>query len=121
DRDAPLDAGAKALTLLELRTFLACFAFRSFLAPALRNAHHLDAVSRARDHILLAEEAAIRAVQCRSSTKGFFVALERGRHVDLVRRISLQHFILRDQASRAPCRSSQASFVLLPRPPRQCR
>src|SRR5258707_11410349 len=44
NRDASLDAGAKALACLELRTPFICFTFRRFLAAALRNAHHRDAL-----------------------------------------------------------------------------
>src|SRR5256886_4615132 len=71
DRDAPLDAGAKALALLEVRALLVCFALRRFLAAALRNAHHLDAITLARCQVLFAEEAAIRAIQFRDPTKGW--------------------------------------------------
>src|SRR3954462_15072901 len=100
-RDAPLDAGAKALALLEVRALLVRFALCSFLAAALRNAHHLDAGVLARCQVLLTEEAAIRAVQFRDSTKGLPVASKRRSHMDLVRRISFQHLVLRDQALRA--------------------
>src|ERR1700730_6933355 len=100
-RDAPLDAGAKALALLEVRALLVCFALRSFLAAALRNAHHLDAVVLARRQVLFTKEVAIRAVQFRDPPKGLPVALKRGRDMDLVGRVSLQHFVLRDQTLRA--------------------
>src|SRR5258708_23760452 len=56
---------------------------------------------RARCQVLLTEETAMRAIQFRCPTKGFLVAPEGRRHMDLVRRISLQYFILRDQALRA--------------------
>ena len=59
DRDAPLDAGAKALALLEVRALLLGFALRTSLAAALRNAHHLDTLSSAQCNVLLAEETAI--------------------------------------------------------------
>ena len=59
-RDASLDAGAKALALLEGRAVLVRFALRGLLAAALRNAYHLDAGVPARCQVLFAEEAAIR-------------------------------------------------------------
>src|SRR5216683_330549 len=62
DRDAPLDAGAKALSCLEVRTLFVCFAFRRLLAAALRNAHHRDALLCAQCHVFLAEEATIRSI-----------------------------------------------------------
>ena len=72
-----------------------------FLPPRCGMHTTLTPSSRARGHVLLTEEAAIRAIQFRSPAKGLLVALEGGRHVDLVRRVSLQHLILRDQALRA--------------------
>jgi hypothetical protein len=72
-------------------------ALRGFLATALRNAHHFDAVVLARCQVLLAEDAAIRAVQFRDPAKGLHVAIEGRHHMGLVRRVSLQHLILRDQ------------------------
>ena len=42
-RDAPFDAGAKVLTLLEVRALLVGFTLRSFFAAALRNTHDFDA------------------------------------------------------------------------------
>src|SRR5438552_16071725 len=69
-RDAPLDAGATALSLLEVRALLVGFALRTSLAAALRNAHDLDAITIARCQVLFAEEAAIRAIQFRDPTIG---------------------------------------------------
>jgi hypothetical protein len=92
-RDAPLDAGAKALALLEGRAVLVRFALCCSIAAALRNAHHLDAGVLARRQVLLAEEAAIRAVQFRDPTKGSPVALKGRSHMDLVGRVSLQHLV----------------------------
>ena len=61
-RDAALDAGAKALTILECGAALVRFAPRCSLAAPLRNAHQLDASVLARCKVLLTEEAAIRAI-----------------------------------------------------------
>ena len=46
--------------------------------------------------VLFTEEAAIRAIQFRDPAKGVHVAIEGRRHMGLVRRIALQHRILRD-------------------------
>src|ERR1700736_3941222 len=100
-RDAPFDAGAKALTLLEVCALLVDFALRSSLATALRNAHHFDTIVLAGCQVLFTEEPAIRAVQFRAPTKGLSMAPKRRSHVDLVGWISVQHLVLRDQASRA--------------------
>src|SRR6266480_1857065 len=97
-RDAPLDAGAKALALLEVRALLVGFALRISLAAALRNAHDLDAITLARCQVLFAEEAAIRAVQFRDPTKGLPMVPKGRSHMDFVGRVSLQHLVLRDQA-----------------------
>ena len=76
-RDAPFDAGAKALTLLEVCALLVDFALRSSLATALRNAHHFDTIVLAGCQVLFTEEPAIRAVQFRDpgSTKVMLDAL----------------------------------------------
>ena len=58
-RDATLDAGAKALALLELRRPFVGLALRRFGAATLRNAYRLDGAVHAGRHVLLAEEAAI--------------------------------------------------------------
>jgi len=42
-RDAPLDAGAKALAVLELPALLIGFALGALLPPSLWNAHDFDA------------------------------------------------------------------------------
>ena len=97
-RDASLDAGAKALTILECRAALVRFAPRCSLAAPLRDAHLLDASVLARCQVLLTEEAAIRAIQLRSPAKGLPVTLGGRMHVDLVGRIAFQHLVLRDQA-----------------------
>src|SRR5689334_13549390 len=57
--DASLDAGAKALTILEDRTLLICLPSCRPLAATLRNAHHFDAGVLARGEVLLTEEATI--------------------------------------------------------------
>src|SRR5262245_59086396 len=83
-RDAPLDAGAKALTLLEGSAALVGLALLGLLAAALRNAHDLDARLLARCQIPFAKEAAIRAVQFRGLTEGLSVTPKRRSHVDLI-------------------------------------
>src|SRR5207244_5554031 len=98
-RDAPLDAGAKALALLEVRALLVGFALRTSLAAALRNAHDLDAITLARCQVLFAEEAAIRAIQFRDPTKGLPMVPKGRSHMDFVGRVSLHHLVLRDQPS----------------------
>ncbi|MFK4529224.1 hypothetical protein ABIF90_007205 [Bradyrhizobium japonicum] len=58
-RYAPLDAGAKALTILEGQGLLVRFTSSGPLAATLRNAHDLDAGVLARGEVLLTEEATI--------------------------------------------------------------
>ena len=79
-RDAPFDAGLKALPFLESRTLLVRFALGRFLPLPLRNAYHLDAVALARLQIGLAKKAAIRTVKFWGTTEGFLVALQRRFH-----------------------------------------
>ena len=107
-RDAPLDAGTKALTLLEGSARLVRPAPRRSLAATLRNAHELDAGRMHDRQVLLAEEAAIRAIQLRGPAKGLPVTLEGRCHVDLVGRIAFQHLVLRDQAL---CAFGEEDFV----------
>src|SRR5258708_6167064 len=76
-RDAPLDAGAKALALLERRRSFVGLALRRFAAAALGNTYRLDGALHARRHVLLAEEAAIGAVEFRGAAERTAVALER--------------------------------------------
>src|SRR5271166_3654421 len=100
-RDAPLDTCAKALAGFELRALLIGFALGRFDATPLRNAHHVDAPFFARRHVFFAEEAAIRSIQFREVAEGLLVALQRRNHMLFVDGISVQNFILRDQAVRA--------------------
>src|SRR5258708_11323380 len=100
-RDAPLDARAKALAVLELPALLIGFALGRFSAAPLWDAHHLDPFLLARRHVLFAEEAAIRSIQFGDVAEGLLVAFQRNNHVLFVDGISVQHFILRDQAVRA--------------------
>src|SRR6202162_3838154 len=100
-RDAPFDAGAKALALLERRRLFVGLALRRFAAAALRDADRADAIIHARRHVLLAEEAAVRRIEFRGTAKGAAVARQRRRHMDLITGVSLQHFILGDQTLRA--------------------
>jgi hypothetical protein len=73
---SPFDASPKALPFLEGGTLLECFALGRPLAAALRDAHDGDADLLAPRHILLTEEAAIRAVQFRGMAEGFLVAFQ---------------------------------------------
>src|ERR1700681_2634770 len=75
-RDASLDAGAKALAVLELPALLIGFAFGRLGAAPLWDAHHLDAFLLARHHVLLAEEAAIRSIQSGDVAEGLPVAYQ---------------------------------------------
>src|SRR5260370_10051916 len=95
-RDAPLDARAKALAVLELAALLIGFALGRFSAAPLWDAHHLDPFLLARRHVLFAEEAAIRSIQFGDVAEGLLVAFQRNNHVLFVDGISVQHFILRD-------------------------
>src|SRR5262249_1118064 len=92
--DAALDAGAKALALLEWCTLLVRRTLGSLLAAALWNGNYVTAAAFTGLHVFLTEEPTIGAIQFRCTAKCFPVALERGRHMDLVRRISFQHFVL---------------------------
>src|ERR1700730_8722165 len=96
-RDAPLDAGAKALALLECRRPLVGLAWRRLAAAALWNADRRDGAVHARRYVLLAEEAAIRRIEFRGPAEAAAVTLERRRHMNLVRGVSLEHLILGDQ------------------------
>src|SRR4029077_9371641 len=97
NRDAALDAGAETLAVFERCRSLIGLALRSFMAAPLRNASRVNGALHAGCHILFAEEAAIGAIEFRDAAKGAAVALERGRHMNVVRRISLEHVILGDQ------------------------
>src|SRR5258708_9200545 len=96
-RDASLDAGAKALALLERRRPFVGLALRRFAAATLGNTYRLDGALHARRYVVLAEEAAIGAVEFRRSAESAAVALERRRRINFVRRASLEHLILGDQ------------------------
>ena len=97
DRDAPFDAGSKALPFLESGTPLLRFAFGSFLPGTLRNAHHLNTVSLARFQIRLAEKAPIGTVQFWGVAEGFLVAFQGRFHLLIIARIPLEHFVLCEQ------------------------
>src|SRR5207237_7587873 len=95
--DAPLDAGAKALSFLKIGTLLVRFALGRPLPAALRDAYHFDTILLARFHILLTEEAPIRTIQLWGVPEALLVALQGRCHVLLVVRVSLEHFILRSE------------------------
>ena len=82
-RDAALDASAKTLAVLECARSFAGFALRRPAAAALRNRGRGDPAIHARRHVLLTEEAAIGAVEFRTSAEHPMGVLERGYHVDL--------------------------------------
>jgi hypothetical protein len=65
-RNAALDAGAKALARFERRRSFVGLALRRLVAAALRNADHGDGALHAGGHVVLAEEAAIRAIKVRA-------------------------------------------------------
>src|SRR5215472_1885012 len=100
-RDAALDAGAKTLAVLECARSLAGLSLRRPAAAALRNRDRGDAAIHARLHVLLTEEAAIGAVEFRTPAEHPTMVLERGYHMDLVRRICLEHVVLSDQTDGA--------------------
>jgi len=78
-RDTSLDAGAKALALLERRRSLVGLALRRFAAAALGNTYRLDGTLHARRYVLLAEEAAICAIEVwRGTAERAAVALSDG-------------------------------------------
>src|SRR6266850_7868293 len=99
--DAALDAGPEARSLLEGRRLLVGFALWSFLAAGLRDARHVDAGILAERQVAFAEEAAIRTVRVRGAAEDVLVAFQRRFDMVFVRRISLEHFVLRDQAPSA--------------------
>ena len=63
---------------------------RRFAAAALGNTDRLDGALHARRYVLLAEEAAICAIEFRGTAERAAVALERRRHMNFVRRVSLE-------------------------------
>jgi hypothetical protein len=67
--NAPLDAGTEALALLECGRSFVSLALRRLAAATLWNARHRDAAARTDDEIVLAEEAAIRAVELRGAAE----------------------------------------------------
>ena len=67
--NAPLDAGTEALALLECRRSFVSLALRRLAAATLRNARHRDAAARADGEVVLAEEAAIGAVELRGAAE----------------------------------------------------
>src|ERR1700730_9185332 len=98
---APLDAGTEALALLECGRSFVSLALRRLAAATLRNARHRDVAARADGEIVLAEEAAIGAVELRGAAESTAVTPQRGRHMDFVHRVALERLILSDQAPGA--------------------
>src|SRR5215831_12282282 len=72
-RDAPFDARAKALAVLEVPALLIGFALGRFGSAPLWDTHHLDALLLARPHVRFAEETAIRAIQFRDVAESLLV------------------------------------------------
>ena len=87
-RDAPLDAGTKALALFEDRRSFVSWALRRFPAAALRDRDHGDAAARADSDVALAEKAAIGAIEGWGTAEDAAVTPDRGRHVDFVHRVA---------------------------------
>ena len=98
-RDAALYASAKTLAVLECARSLVGFAWRRPAAATLRNRDRGNAAIHARRHVLLTVEAAIRAIQFWNLAEDLLVVLQWGYHMDLVRRISLEHLVLCDQTA----------------------
>jgi hypothetical protein len=96
-RDATLYASAKALAVFECARSFVGFALRRLAATALRNRYRGDAAVHARLQVRLTEEAAVGAVDFGAPAEDAAVMLQRGYHMDLVHRISLEHFVLSDQ------------------------
>jgi hypothetical protein len=99
--NAPLDAGAEALALLECGRSFVSLALRRLAAATLRNARHRDATARADGEIVLAEEAAVGAIEGWGTAEDAAVTPQRGRHMDFVHRVALERLILSDQAPGA--------------------
>jgi hypothetical protein len=95
--DASFDAGSKALSFFEIGTLLVCCTRGSFLPAALWDAHHLDTFLLAGLHILLTKKAPIGTIQLWGMAEGFLVAFQGRFHLLIIARVSLQHFVLRDQ------------------------
>src|SRR5258707_7752222 len=85
-RDASLDAGAKALALLERRRSFVGLALRRFAAAALGNTYRLDGALHARRYVVLAEEAAIGAVEFRGTAESAAVPPWPRCHHNVIRR-----------------------------------
>src|SRR5208283_294679 len=95
--DASLDAGAEALPLLEGRTL--------FVSG---DGGYLNAFLLAHLYIVLAVEAPIRTIQFRGVAEDLPVMVERSFDLIFVTRVSVQYFILGDQALSA---FGQKNFV----------
>src|SRR5260370_2202814 len=93
-RDASLDAGAKALALLERRRSFVGLALRRFAAAALGNTYCLDGALHAHRYVLLAEEAAICAVEFRGTAERAPVPPEPCPYMNLLHRLSLHDPLL---------------------------
>src|SRR5262249_52329594 len=91
------NAGTETLALLERRRSFVVPALRRLAATALRDRNRGNAAVRTHRHVALAEEAAIGAVKLRGAAENTTVTPQRGRHMNLIHRIALEHVILSDQ------------------------
>jgi hypothetical protein len=108
NRYSTFDACTETLAFLEYGTVLVCFPLRSFLTTALGNTDDLDSRVLAKLNILFAEETAVQAPQFGTTPERLLVAVQRGFHLVLVGRISIQHSVLGDQTAST---FSQEDFV----------
>src|SRR5256885_4015210 len=81
----------------EIGTLLVLCTRGSFLPAALWDAHHLDTFLLAGLHIFLTKEAPIGTIQLWGVAEGFLVAFQGRFHLLIIARVSLQHYVLRDQ------------------------
>ena len=97
NRDSPLDAGTKALTILEAWAFLVGCLGRRFFPATLGNAHEFDPSVFALLDIVLAEKSPVGTVDAWCITECFLVTFQRGFDVGVIRGIPVEHAVLSDQ------------------------
>jgi hypothetical protein len=76
------------------------------LAAGLRGARDCDAAVAAERQVSFAEGATVCALQVRRASEGLLVVLQRWRDMWLVRRIGLDHLVLRDEARALTARKT---------------
>ena len=106
--DSSLDAGPKALPILEARAFLVSCLSRRFSSTTLGNAHDFDPGVLALLDVVGAEESAVGTVKGGSLTEGLPMGFQRGFDVTLIRWVPVEHAVLGDQA---PGTLSDVDFV----------